>query len=83
MARHFVFPDPNDRSPNAPSVIVSNAQIIGIYNQENPTDKMERVTQKVQDWFIGQATSTYKWDTAHFAGNQCLLTVELTRRDVP
>lgn len=83
MARNFVFPDPNDRSPNAPSCIVSSPQVIGIYNQENPLDQMERVTQKVQEWFIQRAKEVYKWDDAHFSGNQCLLMMQLERRPVP
>ena len=42
MARPFVFPDPNDRSPNDPSVIVSPAQVLGIYKQYTG-ERMERV----------------------------------------
>jgi hypothetical protein len=83
MPRNFVFPDPNDRSPNAPSVIVSSAQIIGLYNQENPDDKMQRVTQKVQDWFINEATKKYNWHEASFAGNQCVLEMKLPKISYP
>lgn len=82
MARPFVFPDPNDRSPNAPSVIVSATQILGLYNQENDFDKMERVTEKVQIWFKEQA-QTNQWDTANFSGNQCVLAVKLQVRPLP
>jgi hypothetical protein len=83
MARRFVFPDPNDRSPNAPSVIVSSVQIIGLYNQENPDDKMERVTQKVQEWFTNEAVSKYNWHSATFAGNQCVLAMNLPKISYP
>ena len=82
MARKYYFPDPNDRSANAPSVIASKPQIIGLWNQSNPTDKMERVTQKVQEWFDGEAKK-YKWDSIHFSGNECLLKATITKKDIP
>ena len=81
MASPFVFPDPNDRSPNSPSEIVSATQVLGLYNQA-PGEKMERVTRKVQEWFCAKAHA-YKWDTATFSGNQCILSVNLERRDIP
>ena len=81
MARPFVFPDPNDRSPNNPSVIVSSTQVLGIYNQSSG-EKMKNVTEKVQTWFCEQA-HTYMWDDAKFSGNQCILTVDLPKRQIP
>lgn len=80
MARKFVFPDVNDRSANSTSIIATSDQIIGLYNQANPNDKMERVTQKVQDWFTSQATTTYQWDNAEMAGNQCFLRANIPPR---
>ena len=82
MARPFVFPDPNDRSPNTPSVIVSSTQVLGLYNQ-GAGEKMERVTKKVQDWFCTEARSKYRWDNATFSGNQCILSVNLEKRQIP
>lgn len=83
MARPFVFPDPNDRSPNEPSVIVSSAQVLGLYNQDSgDSNKMLRVTEKVQNWFEGRAKQ-YQWDETHFSGNQCLLAVEMPVRNLP
>lgn len=82
MARKYYFPDPNDRSANAPSVIVSKPQVIGLWNQANPTDKMERVTEKVQTWFKDQA-QMYQWDDAHFSGNECRLLANIKKRDIP
>lgn len=74
MARPYVFPDPNDRSKNNPAVIVSSEQVIGLYNQMNEDgDEMQRVTPKVQEWFIKEATKNQAWDEARFAGNQCIL----------
>lgn len=72
LARPYVFPDPNDRSKNDPSIIVTSQQVIGIYNQYNLDDEMQRVTQKVQDWFIAEAKAQ-GWDEARFVGNQCIL----------
>lgn len=82
MARKYYFPDPNDRSANAPSVIVSKPQVIGLWNQANPQDKMERVTEKVQNWFISES-KTYQWDSAHFSGNECQLIAKIEKRKVP
>lgn len=83
MARPFAFPDPNDRSPNEPSVIVSSTQVLGIYNQDSDdSNKMLRVTEKVQNWFEARAKD-YKWDSTHFSGNQCLLAVKLDVRELP
>jgi hypothetical protein len=81
MARPFVFPDPNDRSPNEPSVIVSSAQVLGLYNQDSG-DRMVRVTEKVQKW-IEQKAQENCWDEVHFAGNQCVLKVKLDMRELP
>lgn len=33
MPRKYYFPDSKDRSANAPSVLVSKPQIIGLWNQ--------------------------------------------------
>lgn len=73
MGRPYAFPDPNDRSKNDPSFIVSSQQVIGIYNQYNDEDdEMQRVTKKVQDWFLGYSKEQ-GWDEASFSGNQCIL----------
>jgi len=83
MARPFVFPDPNDRSPNEPSVIVSSAQVLGLYNQDSgDASKMVRVTGKVQEW-IEQKAKENCWDEIQFAGNQCVLKVKLAMRKLP
>lgn len=81
MSRPYVFPDPNDRSPNDPSIIVSTEQVLGIYNQDCDED-MQRVTAKVMDWFKSEALA-YKWDEVTFVGNQCILKVNLDLREVP
>lgn len=83
MARPFVFPDPNDRSPNEPGVIVSSTQVLGLYNQDSgDTSKMVRVTEKVQTWF-DQRARQYQWDSVAFAGGQCMLNVNMPVRPLP
>ena len=73
MARPFVFPDPDDRSKNDPSIILSSQQVIGIYNQDNVDgDEMQKVTKKVQEWFL-EESKKQGWDEASFAGNQCIM----------
>lgn len=79
MSRPFVFPDPDDRSKNEPSVIISSQQVIGIYNQYNlDGDEMQRVTDKVKDWFL-KYSKEQGWDEASFTGNQCILKNNFTK----
>lgn len=82
MARPFVFPDPNDRSANDPSFIVSPTQVLGIYKQYTG-EEMKRITSKVQDWFCEKAIQEYAWDEARFSGNQCILEVNLQKKNIP
>lgn len=73
MSRPFVFPNPDDRSKNDPSIIVSSQQVIGLYNQNNDDNsEMQKVTSKVQEWFINKAKG-YGWDEANFVSSQCIL----------
>lgn len=79
MARKYVFPDPDDRSKNNPCIIVDNDKVLGLYNQEQDADnKMQKVTQKVQDWIKEQATEL-GWDNIKFAGGQCILENEFKK----
>lgn len=73
MARPFVFPDPNDCSPNSPTIIVNPTQVLGLYNQETG-EQMQRVTSKVTDWLCETAIKKYGWGDAVASGNQCILT---------
>jgi len=82
MAHPYFFPNPNDRSANSPSEIVPGAKVIDLYNRNNG-DKMQNVTAKVQDWFIKTAKEKYNWDNAKFSGNQCILEVDLPKRNYP
>lgn len=73
MPRKYVFPDPDDRSKNDPNTIVDSKKVLGIYNQEhNDEEDMQKVTQKVQDWFKDKAEQM-GWDEVSFSGGQCIL----------
>lgn len=72
MPRPFVFPDPDDQSPNNPSIIVSSQQVLGLYKR-GTGEKMEKVTDKVKQWFCQEA-KTLGWNEAKFSGSQCVLT---------
>ena len=79
MSRLYVFPDPDDRSKNDPSIIVSSKKVLGIYNQEHENDEnMQKVTQKVQDWFKEKAVAS-GWDDVRFSGGQCILENEFKK----
>lgn len=72
--RPYVFPSPNDVTPNNPGVIVNPGQVIGIYNQspDNKDGPMKNVTDKVRQWFEAEA-KRIGWDEAKFIGSQCAL----------
>lgn len=82
MARPFVAPDPKDRSINEPSAIISATQVLGLYNQENPEDKKERIVPSVKSWYEARMRKE-GWDTSVFHGSQCVLTakIELKQRE--
>ena len=76
MARPYVFPDPKDRSINEPSLVASQAQVLGNYNQANPNDTREKVTDPVKTWFKDEASKA-GWKSVDFHGSQCILTAAL------
>lgn len=76
MARPFVAPDPKDRSVNEPTYVVSAAQVLGLYNQQNQ-DKRERVVDSVKDWYTSEMKKS-GWNNATFHGNQCVLEAKVT-----
>ena len=73
MARPYVFPDPNDRSVNEPTIVCSQPQVLGNYNQANPESKMDKVSVTVRDWFKAEAKKA-GWNNVDFHGSQCVLT---------
>lgn len=76
MARPFVFPDPRDRSPNEPTIALQQAHVLGNYNQTNPEDKREKVTEHVKEWFRNKALEV-GWSSADFHGSVCVLTADV------
>lgn len=72
MPRKFVMPDPNDRSQNEPAVILSPAQVLGLYNQENSNDKKARIVDSVKEAVVKNAKDA-GWDEVEPIGNQMLL----------
>ena len=79
MARRYDFPDPRERSPKFPSVIIEPEQVLDLYNQEHPDSEYANVSETVRAWFISAALSR-GWAAAEFHGQQCLLraNVQLT-----
>lgn len=77
MPRPFELPDPNDRSVNEPTAIMSSRQVLGLYNQENPDDKKERVVDSVKEWLERHAAQA-GWATTEFSGSQAILTANIT-----
>ena len=73
ISRKYVLPDPDDRSKNDPCIIVSSKKVLGIYNQAHEDeDDMQKITQKVQDWFA-KTSKDAGWDDIRFSGGQCIL----------
>lgn len=78
MSRPYEMPDPNDASPNNPGRIIAKEHVIGLYNQANPDDKMQRVTDKVKEWIQKEALNA-GWDEAKVIDSQC----SVSRTDLP
>ncbi len=81
MAGRHQFPDVNDRSANAPSVIASADKVLDLYNRYSG-QKAQRVSEAVRTWFTSTAINRYGWTTAEFSGNQCVLMVDMGVRQV-
>lgn len=77
MARPFLMPDPKDRSPNSPSVLVNSTQILGYFNQCNTGKRQQNVTEPVKECFKKEAEAA-GWSSVTFAGNQCVLHANVT-----
>ena len=76
MSRLLQFPDPNDRSLNNPSILVSSTRVLGLYRQLTK-NRESGITETVKDWFISEAKNR-GWNSAHFNGMQCLLSMDKT-----
>ena len=76
MARHYLIPDPQDRSVNSPSIIVNSQKVLSYYNAKNKSDQKERVVDSVKNWYIKEAKKE-GWHYATFHGSDCLLEVDV------
>lgn len=74
MLGHYVFLDPDDRSRNEPSTIMSQPRVLGLYKQLTG-ESMEKVTDKVKDK-IEEEAKKLGWSEVEFTGGQCILTEE-------
>lgn len=55
MAGKKSFPNPADFAPNAGPTICDRDRVLSLYNQAHPDAPMEKVTPKVEKWFIPEA----------------------------
>ena len=55
IGRPTEFPDPNDRSPSNPHVLIERDALINLYNQANPDKPAKNVSESVRDWFDKEA----------------------------
>jgi hypothetical protein len=84
MSKPYPFPDPNNCSPNSPTVTVKPEKVLELYNRYHPDDAdMQKVTSKVQSWLINKAKNDYSWDGAEFAGSECILRVNMKKFKTP
>jgi hypothetical protein len=73
--RRYEHLDPNDRSPNSPGVMASSTRIKALFNQANPQDKADNVSQRVREWFEAESLNQ-GWDQVEWVGNEALLRKE-------
>ena len=76
----FNLPDPNDRSPNQPVVLVSPSEVLEAFFKYTKKD-VSIVTEEVKGWYIS-ATKMIGWSDAYFTGCQCILTRHFTCNEV-
>ena len=72
MKKAFKIPKVKNTSDNEPIYLITPAQILGFYNQENPKTGAMRVTAKIKKWYIEQAIKS-GWPVGTITGNQIIL----------
>jgi hypothetical protein len=80
MPRPFVAPDPKDMSANHPMKLISPAQVLGFFNQENTDKKEKHVSDSVKEWYESKMKSL-GWNEATFHGSQCVLYANVIMKD--
>ena len=78
--RPYEMPDPDDRSPNSPHVIVERQAVLGLYNQANASKPAKVVSQAVRDWFDKDAKATGFTDTTWVDDNTVMLKANIVRQ---
>lgn len=71
--RPYEFPDPNDRSVNEPSTIAERDAVLGLYNQANPGNSYQAVSDTVRQWFK-EAAKKNGWTSVEFIDQKAVLT---------
>ena len=65
------FPDPNDRTPNQPCILLSPTDVLKIC-KKLMTNNSTAVTEKMREALVKEALRA-GWTGATFLGHQCLL----------
>ena len=81
MGAPYKFPDPLDRSLNAPAVMCPAPRVLALYNQESGY-KAQRIAKKVKEWFHARALAagwSHVWwfpDVANGNTSGCVMAVQ-------
>ena len=80
MPRRYKMPDPDDRSPNNPAIILEDKAILDIYNRDHPDEQRQNVTEVVKTHIIGKALEE-GWTKGTPVGNKILLEADIRRHN--
>ncbi len=78
MPRLYEMPDPDDRTPNAPHVVVEFRYLLGLYNQVHPDAEARSIGQEVKDWFRFEVAAA-GWCRIEFVHDVALLGANVLR----
>jgi len=70
-----IFPDPNDRTPNEPYLVLTTERVINIYNFYNVDNPVDKLKVEVKAWMCAEAMKR-NWDSCEWSGalkEVCLL----------
>ncbi|WP_201215266.1 hypothetical protein [Halochromatium roseum] len=71
MGRRYEWPDPKDRSPNQPHILLEREAVLDLY-QKDTGDDAKNLTEKVRDWFEDNAKRR-DWDDVTWADQTAVL----------
>jgi hypothetical protein len=69
MAKRYEWPDPRDRSPNHPHILLEREAVLDLYKQATGEEDAKNLTEAIRRWFDGEAQQR-GWDHVIWA-NQC------------